>query len=250
MSESVRETTKGKTIRRRQFLKSTAAAATAVATFGIPKKAYLASISSDEIVRLDVTSGIEALESGSISSSEYCEAALKQLDKFKANNIFTQVSHDYVRSHAADIDSRRQTNEPVGVLRGLPYALKDSVDMVEFYTISGHPDLQEFRPTVDADLVKIIRNADGVCIGKTQVPPMSVWWTTENPMTGDTGNPFDSRYKTGGSSGGSGAAVAARIAPFAVAEDTGGSVRIPGRDPSGRSSSRRTQEARCEFRLQ
>jgi len=56
---------------------------------------------------------------------------------------------------------------------------------------------------------------------------LSLWWTTENSMTGDTGNPFNRAYKTGGSSGGSGAAVAARIVPFAVAEDTGGSVRVP-----------------------
>lgn len=227
MSENACGSAKGKKIRRRQFLKSSAAAATAVATFSIPKTAYLASFSSDEMVRLDVTSGIEALESGVISSSEYCEAALEQLDKFKANNIFTQVSLEYVRSHAADVDLRRQENEPIGELHGLPYALKDSVDMVEYYTIAGHPALREFRPKVDADLVQIIRSADGVCIGKTQIPPLSVWWTTENPMTGDTGNPFNSRYKTGGSSGGSGAAVAARIVPFAVAEDTGGSVRIP-----------------------
>ena len=93
----------------------------------------------------------------------------------------------------------------------LPYALKDSVNMVEFYTIAGHPSLKTFRPTMDADLVKIYKDSDAVCIGKTQIPALSLWWTTENPMTGDTGNPFNKAYKTGGSSGGSGAAVAARI---------------------------------------
>lgn len=80
---------------------------------------------------------------------------------------------------------------------------------------------------MDADIVKIYKEADAICIGKTQIPALSLWWTTENPMTGDTGNPFNIAFKTGGSSGGSGAAVAARIVPFAVAEDTGGSVRVP-----------------------
>jgi len=115
----------------------------------------------------------------------------------------------------------------VGALQGVPYALKDSVDMVEFYSISGHPSLKTFEPAVDADLVKIYKASDAVCIGKTQIPTLSFWWTTENPMTGDTGNPFNMAYKTGGSSGGSGASVAGRIVPFAVAEDTGGSVRVP-----------------------
>ena len=222
-----RKNTKGTKIQRRQFVKSGSAVAAAIATFGIPRSAFSASMSSDEIIRLDVTAGIEALKAGHLSSSEYCEVALEQLQKFKANNIFTQVSLEYMRSHAADVDSRRQEDKAIGELHGLPYALKDSVDMVEYYTIAGHPALREFRPKVDADLVQIIRGADGVCIGKTQIPPLSLWWTTENPMTGDTGNPFNSRYKTGGSSGGSGAAVAARIVPFAVAEDTGGSVRVP-----------------------
>lgn len=213
-------------IQRRQFIKSGSAVAAAIATFDMPRSA-LSALAAEEIVTLDVTGGIEALKSGHLSSSVYCEAAFRQAEKFKANNIFTQISLEYVQSHAADVDSRRQQGEAVGVLQGLPYALKDSVDMVEYYTIAGHPALREFRPTIDADLVRTIRSADGVCIGKTQVPPLSAWWTTENPMTGDTGNPFNNRYKTGGSSGGSGAAVAARIVPFAVAEDTAGSVRVP-----------------------
>lgn len=212
---------------RRQFVKSASAVAASVAAFGIPRSAISRSISADEMVRLDVTAGIEALTSGNLSSGDYCEAALEQYQKFKGYNIFTQVSPAHVRSHASDVDSRRQAGKAIGPLHGLPYALKDSVDMVEYYTIGGHPALREFRPTVDADLVQTIRGADGVCIGKTQIPPLSLWWTTENPMTGDTGNPFNSRYKTGGSSGGSGAAVAARIVPFAIAEDTAGSVRVP-----------------------
>ena len=227
MSKIERGGSIGAKIHRRHFLKASAAATTAIAAFGVPKTTNSASLSSKEIIRLDVTAGVAALSSGSISASEYCDVALEQLEKFKSYNIFTQVSHEYIRQHAADVDSRRETGGTIGALQGLPYALKDSVDMVEYFTISGHPALREFQPKTDADLVKVIRSTDGVCVGKTQIPPLSLWWTTENPMTGDTGNPFNRRYKTGGSSGGSGAAVAARIVPFAVAEDTGGSIRIP-----------------------
>lgn len=215
----------GATLRRRQFVKS--AAIGSFATLGFPRIASSAGFSPDEIIRLDVTAGIEALRRGQLSSREYCEAALAQAEKFTANNIFTQMSREHVQSHASRVDSLREKGGATGALEGLPYALKDSVDMVEFYTIAGHPALREFRPAVDADLVKLIRSANGICIGKTQIPPLSLWWTTENPMTGDTGNPFNVLYKTGGSSGGSAAAVAARIVPWAVAEDTGGSVRVP-----------------------
>lgn len=192
-----------------------------------PSKERSRAQSHDAIVRMTLVEGINALASGEVSSQDYCTAALAQAAKFESYNIFTQVSPTYVRDAAASVDASRQEGKTVGALQGVPYALKDSIDMVEYYTRSGHPSLQTFEPLVDADLVKLYKTADGVCIGKTQIAPLSLWWTTENPLTGDTGNPFDKAYKTGGSSGGSGAAVAARIVPFAVAEDTSGSVRVP-----------------------
>lgn len=212
---------------RRDFLKGVGASIGAAALLGFPTISCSANVSRDAIVRLSLTDGLEALRSGMISSVDYCMAALQQAVKFEAHNIFTQISREYVERAAADVDARRKQGEPIGALQGVPYALKDSVDMVEYFTISGHPSLRTFRPTQDADLVKICKEADAICIGKTQIPGLSMWWTTENPMTGYTGNPFNRAYKTGGSSGGSGAAVAARIVPFAVAEDTGGSVRVP-----------------------
>ena len=209
---------------RRDFLRISGAS---VALAGFPCLSRAASMSHDAIVRLSLTDGVEALRSGTISSTDYCMAAMEQAAKFKDHNIFTQMSPSYVQSTAAAVDGRRKDGDAIGQLQGIPYALKDSVDMVEYYTIAGHPSLKTFEPTMDADLVKIYKEADAICIGKTQIPALSLWWTTENPMTGDTGNPFNRAYKTGGSSGGSGAAVAARIVPFAVAEDTGGSVRVP-----------------------
>jgi len=211
-------------IGRRNFLKTTGAT---VVLAGFPCISRAASMPHDEIVRMNLVEGVEALRSGAISSADYCMAAIEQAANFEDHNIFTQMSSSYVQSTAAGVDNKRNAGDAIGELQGVPYALKDSVDMVEYYTIAGHPSLKTFKPTVDADLVEIYKDADAVCIGKTQIPPLSLWWTTENPMTGDTGNPFNKAYKTGGSSGGSGAAVAARIVPFAVAEDTGGSVRVP-----------------------
>ena len=212
---------------KRDFIKLAGMSAAYALVSGAPSIARSQTVPHEAIVRMSLIEGVRALASGKITSQAYCEAALAQADKFKGYNIFTQTSPTYVREAAASVDALRQEGKAAGSLRGAPFALKDSIDMVEYYTMSGHPALQNFEPLVDADLVKLYREANGICIGKTQLAPLSLWWTTENPLTGDTGNPFNKAYKTGGSSGGSGAAVAARIVPFAVAEDTLGSVRVP-----------------------
>jgi mandelamide amidase len=231
MSEKNRSAELNADMSKREFLKLAGAALAYATLAGFPSVSRATSrgqsMSHESIIRMNLVEGVNALKSGKISSLEYSTAALTQAGKFKNYNIFTQISPVYVHNAATAVDNKRKEGRKVGVLQGVPYALKDSVDMVEYYTISGHPSLKTFEPSVDADLVKIYKDADAICIGKTQIPALSLWWTTENPMTGDTGNPFNIAYKTGGSSGGSGAAVAARIVPFAVAEDTGGSVRVP-----------------------
>jgi Asp-tRNA(Asn)/Glu-tRNA(Gln) amidotransferase A subunit family amidase len=184
-------------------------------------------MSHDEMIRMGFVEAVEALRSGKISATEYNQACLKQAVKFEEYNILSQMSRSYVTTIAAAVDEKRKSGTDIGMLQGVPYAIKDAVDVLEYYTIAGHPSMKTFEPLVDADLVKIYRENDGICLGKTQLPPLAAWYTTENTMTGYTGNPFNKAYKTGGSSGGSGAAVAARIVPFAIAEDTGGSIRVP-----------------------
>lgn len=225
----------GNSLSRRDFLTHTSATGATLALGVMPSLVFgpFRSVSAGdvrghgEIIRMTVAEGVEALASGRLSALEYCEAALAQADKFRRYNIFSQFAPGHARDAARAVDAKRRQGSPVGALEGLPYALKESVDMVEFYTTAGHPAMKTFRPKLDAELVTALKNVDAVCLGKTQIPPLSMWWTTENAMTGDTGNPFNQAYKTGGSSGGSGAAVAARIAPFAVAEDTAGSIRVP-----------------------
>ncbi len=216
---------------KRDFLKNGGAALTFAALSGIPSVAssmsHLKSMSRDEIVRMSLSEGVEALNSGKLSSAEYNQACLKQYEKFREYNIFAQVSYHTIEEAGPTIDQKRSSGMKVGALQGAPYALKDSIDIIEYYTIAGHPSLRTFEPLVDADLVSVYKEADGVCLGKTQLPPLSAWYATENPMTGYTGNPFNIDFKTGGSSGGSGAAVAARIVPFAIGGDTGGSIRVP-----------------------
>ena len=232
--DSNRQAATRRQLNRREFMVQASAAGAALAVSGrgsvlsgLSASAGVSGVGHDEIIRMTVTEGVDALASGQISALEYCNATLAQAEKFRDYNIFSQMSSEYALGLARAIDEKRASGGAAGALGGLPYALKDSVDMVEFYTIAGHREMKTFRPKLDAELVTALKDAGAVCVGKTQIPPLSMWWTTENAMTGDTGNPFNMAYKTGGSSGGSGAAVAARIVPFAIAEDTGGSIRVP-----------------------
>ena len=151
---------------KRDFLKLTGTAFAYAAVTSIPSFSFAGSqtksMSNDEIIRMNLIEGVDALKSGKISSVEYNTAALMQAEKFIKYNIFTQVSPFYVQTTAASIDKKRKEGKKVGTLQGIPYALKDSVDMVEYYTISGHPSLKTFEPKIDADLVKIYKVSDAV----------------------------------------------------------------------------------------
>ena len=227
MSEPIDVSKRKADVSKRDFIKLTGLSAAGVIVGAFPSIARCQSMSHESIIRMSLIEGIRALASGKLSAQEYGMAALEQAAKFERYNILTQTSPTYVRAATAAVDALGKEGRPRGALHGVPYVLKDSIDMVEYFTKFGHPALQTFEPLVDAELVKRYKEAYGVCIGKTQLAPLSLWYTTENPLTGDTGNPFNEAYKTGGSSGGSGAAVAARIVPFAVAEDTAGSTRVP-----------------------
>ena len=128
---------------KRDFLKTGRATLAYAAISSIPLVSFASSqaksMSYDKIIRMNLIEGLDALKSGKISSVEYSTAALKQAAKFKKYNIFTQISPFYVQTTAASIDKKRKEGQKVGALQGAPYALKDSVDMVEYYTISGHP---------------------------------------------------------------------------------------------------------------
>src|SRR6202035_707919 len=159
MSESTASSRRSAVTGRRDFIKLTGMSAAYALGGAFPALARSQSLSHATIVRMSLVDGLKALASGNVSSQEYCMAALAQAAKFKSYNIFTQISPTYVRDAAAAVDTLRKEGKATGALQGVPYALKDSVDMVEYYTMSGHPSLQTFEPLVDADLVKLYKEA-------------------------------------------------------------------------------------------
>ncbi|UTT66524.1 amidase family protein [Janibacter sp. CX7] len=114
-----------------------------------------------------------------------------------------------------------------GPLDGIPFAVKDNIDVAGFTTTAGSPLLEHQRPVLDADVVSLLRQAGAVVLGKTNLHELAFGGTSNNRTHGAVRNPVDPTRVAGGSSGGSAAAVALGSVPFALGTDTGGSVTVP-----------------------
>lgn len=128
---------------------------------------------------------------------------------------------------ARDADRKRAEGKPLGALHGIPLAIKDNINTAALPTAAGTRALRYFRPKEDAPIVIRLTAAGAFVLGKTNMHELAMGYTTTNGEFGATHNPYDIARIPGGSSGGTGAAVAARMAPAGLGSDTGGSVRIP-----------------------
>ena len=135
------------------------------------------------------------------------------------------VLADTARQEAAAAQARLDAGERLPLL-GVPIAIKDDVDVAGEVTTYGSAAYGPAK-TEDAEVVRRLRAAGAVIVGKTTVPEMMIWSFTETVEFGSTRNPWNTDYTPGGSSGGSGAAVAAGLAPMALGSDGMGSIRIP-----------------------
>ena len=115
----------------------------------------------------------------------------------------------------------------LGPLHGVPLALKDNIDTADFPTTGGTPALAAHRPKRNAPIVQHLLDAGAIVLGKTNLQELAFGPTNNNAAFGPARNPYDPTRIPGGSSGGSAAAVAARLAPAALGTDTGGSIRVP-----------------------
>lgn len=114
-----------------------------------------------------------------------------------------------------------------GELSGLPFAVKDNIDVAGMRTTAGSPMFDGAPVDIDAGVVSVLRDAGAVVVGKTNMHELAFGITSNNAAFGPVRNPFDRTRSAGGSSGGSAAAVALGVVPFAIGTDTGGSVTIP-----------------------
>jgi len=162
------------------------------------------------------------LKSGNISSREYADALLTQCDKASGLNAFIHLDPDQVRSAADAAD-----NGSGGRLHGLPVPVKDNFDTAAMPTTAGTPGLREHRPTSNAPVVQSLLDEGAFVMGKLNMHELAFGITSNNGAFGPARNPYAESRIPGGSSGGSGVVVGARMAPASLGTDTGGSVRIP-----------------------
>jgi len=171
---------------------------------------------------------IASVSRGEITSEALTQAyldSIRQRDpKIKA---FLHVDEQAALIQARAVDAKRKQGVPLGLLAGLPVAIKDVLCTQGQPTTCGSKILQSFIPPYDAHVISRLKQADAVFLGKTNMDEFAMGSSTENSAYQVTRNPWDVERIPGGSSGGSAAAVAAGEAPVALGTDTGGSIRQP-----------------------
>ena len=166
------------------------------------------------------------LAAGTISAPALLELYLERIARVDREvRSYRVVLAESARREAAAAQKRLDSGERLAFL-GVPIAIKDDVDVAGEFSCFGSGAYDQ-AATADGEVVRRLREAGAVILGKTAVPEMMLWPFTETVSFGATHNPWDLAYTPGGSSGGSAAAVAAGLAPMALGSDGAGSIRIP-----------------------
>jgi len=168
------------------------------------------------------------LEKKEISSTELTRACLERIEKLNPSmNAFITVTGDEALKAAQKSDERRKNGAPLSPYDGIPIAIKDNINTKGVRTTCASRMLENYIPPFDAAAFENVSAKGFILIGKTNMDEFAMGSTTELSYFGATKNPFDLERVSGGSSGGSAAAIAARMIPAALGSDTGGSIRQP-----------------------
>jgi Asp-tRNA(Asn)/Glu-tRNA(Gln) amidotransferase A subunit family amidase len=179
-----------------------------------------------EMLELSATEALKLIRDGALRSERYAAALLAQCERNSALNAFIWLNRDGLLAAARASDQQRSKN-PKTPLHGLPMALKDNIDTKDAPTTAGTPALRANQPRVDAPVASSLFSAGALLLGKTNMHELAFGVTSNNAAFGAIHNPYNFAMIPGGSSGGTAAAIAARMCPAGLGTDTGGSVRIP-----------------------
>ena len=171
----------------------------------------------------------QAVAAGKTTALEVMEAALRRIaERDKALNAFTAVTRERALAKARAIDADRAAGRALGALAGVPFAVKNLFDVAGLTTLAGSK-INRDRPPAggDATLIRQLEAAGAVLVGALNMGEYAYDFTGENVHYGASRNPHDLSRMTGGSSGGSGGAVAGGLVPIALGSDTNGSIRVP-----------------------
>jgi mandelamide amidase len=181
----------------------------------------------DNLLELDCTNLVAQIREGGLRAEVVCAAFLQQYERQRSLNVITSIDPSKVLSRARGVDRARDLGKPLPALAGLPILVKDNIDVAGVPTSAGTPALARNFPRRSSPVIERLLQQGAIVMGKANMHELALGVTCTNPTFGPVRNPYSPELIPGGSSGGSAAAIAARIVPAALGTDTGGSVRIP-----------------------
>ena len=172
-----------------------------------------------------------AMFAGRVTARRLVEAYLKRIEAYDQNgpalNAVVTISPDALE-RADQLDAIfAKSGKPVGSLHGIPMVVKDCLETADMPTSYGSEVFADYRADADAAVIARIRGEGAIIIAKTSLPDWATSWFAYSSRSGETRNPYDLDRDPGGSSGGTGAAIAAGYATIGLGTDCGGSIRLP-----------------------
>jgi amidase len=213
---------------RRAFLGGAATLAAGIAAPPLAGSAF-AQTPAAEITGWDADTLSQRIRARDVSCAEVMDAYLAQIRRYnpRVNAIVAMADEASLRAQAVERDRQLGAGQHMGWMHGMPQAIKDTAQAKGFVYTSGSPLLKGNVSTYDSVITERAKAAGAIIIGKTNVPEWALGSNTFNPVYGTTFNPYGLTKTVGGSSGGAGAALAARMLPVADGSDMGGSIRNP-----------------------
>ena len=170
----------------------------------------------------------QMIKNKEVSAVEVLNAHLEQIAQNNGRiNAVVTLNKEKAIQKAQEADEAIARGENWGVLHGVPITIKDLIETAGITTTAGYTPLKNYVPQHDATTVARLKAAGAIILGKTNVPQFGGDYQTNNPVFGRTNNPWGLDYTVGGSSGGSGGAVAAGFSPLDLGSDIAGSIRLP-----------------------
>ena len=181
-----------------------------------------------DICYLSATEMAQAIRTRKLSPVEIMEAVLHRIEQLNPRvNAYCTLVADRARQQAGEAEARVMLGDKLGTLHGIPVSIKDLIFTEGIRTTGGSRIYADFIPLQDAIVVERLKAAGAIVIGKTNTAEFGWVAITDNPLFGETRNPWNLALTPAGSSGGAAASVASGMGPLAIGSDGGGSIRIP-----------------------